>query len=324
MTDDGLYRTNFNYCKDCCDSWELQMTKEARCFRVTPQPKPKTAMTAKTLNLQLIRIDGGTQSRVSLTEAVVAEYAQTLTDGVELPAIVVFSDGSDYWLADGFHRLHAYRQIGRASIPVDLRAGTNREAILFSVSANQAHGLRRTNEDKRRAVALMLADPEWAAWSDRNIAKHCGVGVPLVGAVRSPVVAEKQAEQKKKSKQKEKPQSEKGCNPITPTTPEGSSAGAAQTAAAEPPATEQSDDGKPSDSELREAEQAAADDAARVQLILESDDAMAALSAKCAQQSALIRVLEGRIGGLQNEVAEHIRHIKRLKSQLAKATGATV
>ena len=75
----------------------------------------------------------------------------------------------------------------------------------------------------------------------------------------------------------------------------------------------------PSDDEIREAEKSAADDAERVRLILESDDAVAALSAKCAQQAALIRVLEGRVGGLQNEVAEHVRSIKRLKSQLAKA-----
>jgi hypothetical protein len=38
-----------------------------------------------------------------------------------------------------------------------------RDAILFSVSANGTHGQRRTNEDKRRAVLCLLNDPEWAA-----------------------------------------------------------------------------------------------------------------------------------------------------------------
>lgn len=75
----------------------------------------------------------------------------------------------------------------------------------------------------------------------------------------------------------------------------------------------------PSEDEIREAEKSAADDAERVRLILESDDVVATLTAKCAQQAALIRVLEGRVGGLQNEVAEHVRSIKRLKAQLAKA-----
>lgn len=78
-------------------------------------------------------------------------------------------------------------------------------------------------------------------------------------------------------------------------------------------------DGGPSEDEIREAEKSAADDAERVRLILESDDVVATLTAKCAQQAALIRVLEGRVGGLQNEVAEHVRSIKRLKAQLAKA-----
>lgn len=75
----------------------------------------------------------------------------------------------------------------------------------------------------------------------------------------------------------------------------------------------------PSEDEIREAEKSAADDVERVRLILESDDVVASLTAKCAQQAALIRVLEGRVGGLQNEVAEHVRSIKRLKSQIAKA-----
>lgn len=42
--------------------------------------------------------------------------------------------------------------------------------MLFSVGANAAHGLRRTNEDKRRAVTTLLSDPEWSAWSDSKIA----------------------------------------------------------------------------------------------------------------------------------------------------------
>jgi hypothetical protein len=35
--------------------------------------------------------------------------------------------------------------------------------------------VRRTNEDKRRAVATLLNDPEWSQWSDREIGRRCGV-----------------------------------------------------------------------------------------------------------------------------------------------------
>jgi hypothetical protein len=44
--------------------------------------------------------------------------------------------------------------------------------------------MRRTNADKRRAVLRMLDDAEWAAWSDREIARRCGVNHEMVGKLR--------------------------------------------------------------------------------------------------------------------------------------------
>lgn len=137
----------------------------------------------KKLNLNAIRIDGDTQSRVSLNEATVAEYADCLD---ELPPVVVFFDGADNWLADGFHRMHAYRKAGKASVPADIRPGTQRDARLYSFGANRAHGLRVTNADKRKAVGAMLADAEWSQWSDRKIAEACGVSQPFVSGMRKP------------------------------------------------------------------------------------------------------------------------------------------
>lgn len=153
----------------------------------------------QTIKLSLIRIDGGTQPRAALNEAVVAEYAEALTADISLPPVAVFFDGSAHWLADGFHRYHAHRKAGLQSIPADVHAGTKRDAVLYSVGANSSHGLRRSNEDKRRAVLTLLADDEWKTWSDRTIALACGVSVSFVGAVRSPVVAERQKENRKAS-----------------------------------------------------------------------------------------------------------------------------
>jgi hypothetical protein len=59
-----------------------------------------------------------------------------------------------------------------------------RDALLYSVSANSAHGLPRTNADKRKAVALLLADSEWSRWSDREIGRHCQVNNKVVGRMR--------------------------------------------------------------------------------------------------------------------------------------------
>jgi hypothetical protein len=196
LDEEGSYRPYFNFCRDCGKDWKAQMTAAKRCepdaYKAALIPQPTQIepipMDLRNINIRLIRIDGGTQSRTSLNEAVVAEYADALKDGIELPPVVLFSDGADFWLADGFHRFHAFRAAERASIPADVRNGTQRDAILFAVGANQAHGLRRTNEDKRKSVLVMLEDSEWKTWSDRNIAKQCGVTQPFVSAIRKPRV----------------------------------------------------------------------------------------------------------------------------------------
>ena len=97
----------------------------------------------------------------------------------------MFSDGADHWLADGFHRYRALRAAGIEDIPVFIRNGTRRDAVLYSVGAIAHHGLRRTNEDKRKAVQTLLADPERAAWSDREIARACSVVHAFVAKVRA-------------------------------------------------------------------------------------------------------------------------------------------
>lgn len=143
------------------------------------------------LPIAAISIDGGTQSRVALNEATVAEYAEVIRLGGELPPVVVFNDGASdgLWLADGFHRFHAHRAAGAMEIACDVRVGTKRDAILHSVGANATHGLRRTNDDKRRAVSTLLADPEWSAWSNEAVARTCHVSPHTVASVRGNISA---------------------------------------------------------------------------------------------------------------------------------------
>lgn len=136
------------------------------------------------VDLSTIRTDGGTQPRAAIDTQLVETYAEDMASGATFPPLVVFHDGVANWLADGFHRFYAAKGCGLAEFECDVRQGTVRDAILFSVSANASHGLRRTNEDKRRAVLTLLNDPTWAQWSDREIARHCNVGAPLVGNLR--------------------------------------------------------------------------------------------------------------------------------------------
>lgn len=136
------------------------------------------------LDIAAIRIDAGTQPRARLDDSTVSDYAEQMRDGAKFPPVTVFHDGSAYYLADGFHRIAAARLNGAGHILADVRQGTVRDAILWSVGANAAHGLRRSLDDKRRAVLRLLEDTEWGAWSDREIARRTATTHPFVSKLR--------------------------------------------------------------------------------------------------------------------------------------------
>lgn len=137
-----------------------------------------------TLTLEQISTDGGTQTRAAIHQDAVDDYAEAIQAGTKLPPVTVYHDGAAYWLADGFHRYAAHKKIEAREIEADVRQGEKREAVLHSVGANATHGLRRTTEDKRRAVMLLLEDSEWREWSDREIARRTGVSPSTVGSLR--------------------------------------------------------------------------------------------------------------------------------------------
>jgi len=137
------------------------------------------------LALTAIRLDGDTQPRAQLDLFTVEEYAQAMSEGETFPPIVAYHDGDAYWLADGFHRVHAALQLAWATIDADIRQGTRRDAVLYSVGANSQHGLPRTIADKRQAVITLLNDTEWGQWSDREIARQCHVSHTYVAQLRA-------------------------------------------------------------------------------------------------------------------------------------------
>lgn len=139
------------------------------------------------LEVKLIKLDGGTQARAGIDRETVNEYVEALRESDStwpFPPVIVYHDGDAYWLADGFHRITAARQHGRFVCDADVRQGTQRDAILHAAGANAEHGLRRTPEDKRRAVLRLLEDAEWGRWSDREIARRCKVSHPFVAKIR--------------------------------------------------------------------------------------------------------------------------------------------
>lgn len=90
-------------------------------------------MTTQHLKISLIRRDGGTQSRAGTNPETVNEYADAMRDGKTFPAVTCYFDGSDYWLADGFHRIEAAEKIGLDQFESTVIQGARRDAILHSV-----------------------------------------------------------------------------------------------------------------------------------------------------------------------------------------------
>ena len=97
------------------------------------------------LQLDEIEATAATQVRVRLDSGVIDEYANAIRDGAAFPPLVVFAENGSqrYILADGFHRLQAAQKVGKDSIGVKLHEGGMHEALMFALSANAEHGIRR-------------------------------------------------------------------------------------------------------------------------------------------------------------------------------------
>lgn len=154
-----------------------------------------TQTTRQLVTLDDLELDGGTQPREAMDEALIQEYSERMSvddrgfvvdpEGVDWQKLTVFEDDDGQrWLADGFHRTMAAKLAGITSFQADFREGSLREAITYSLGVNANHGKRRTNADKRRAVERALSDAEWISWADARIARLCKVSRPFVTSVR--------------------------------------------------------------------------------------------------------------------------------------------
>lgn len=157
-------------------------TRSATETRLPPQ-KSGQAPARETLPLEQLVTDAGTQVREALDDDTIGEYADALQDGARFPPVVVFRAKDTVVLADGFHRVQAYRKAGRTEIEADVHQGGQEEALWFALGANRAHGQRLSGNDKRRAIEI--AYEAWPDLSQRQIAKQVGCTQPYVGQVRA-------------------------------------------------------------------------------------------------------------------------------------------
>ena len=138
----------------------------------------------KEIPINKINMDTSTQPREQINFIVVADYAEQYRTGAIMPAIEVVTDGEVYWLWDGWHRTKGAEQAGKETIMANVQAGDLATAQWLSYSANQTHGLRRSNADKRRAVELALSHPKAVTLSDQQLSNHCGVARSNVWNIR--------------------------------------------------------------------------------------------------------------------------------------------
>ena len=283
------------------------------------------------LLIEDISIDGGTQARVSVDTGAIADYADAMTEGAELPPGMVFFDGAKHYLADGFHRYHANRQIGARRMRCEVRTGTLQDAKLYAYGANKGHGLRPTTADKRKAVVGMLAD--FADWSDRAIAKHVGVAHSFVAAVREPEAAQRQKAAKAASAVKQVESDSTGS--IGPEVESDSTAAPAEQPAAKPtkaqataaaPAPDERDQRIAALAEqVAELSQNLTDTVADNEAmgkVFDADEKLAKAMAENKQLRAEVSTLRERVNGLLNEKNEAVRLAKSWKRKAEKA-GAT-
>ncbi len=132
------------------------------------------------------------QARVEPHPDIVDEYAAAYRSKAKMPPVDVFIvDGAPH-LIDGWHRISGAIKAEATWITCEIvGTGTLEEAVWKALAANQTHGIRRTNEDKRRAVRLALESPIGNEQSARVLAEHVGVSVDFVSRLRGEWEAER-------------------------------------------------------------------------------------------------------------------------------------
>jgi hypothetical protein len=153
--------------------------------RSAPAAGPAPAEVAKAQSIPIAKINrkDSIQVRCSLDETTVKEYATDYMNGAKFPPVVLFTnDTREYFIGDGFHRIHALMENSIQDVLADVRAGESSEALAFALGANKAHGLRMTNSDKVRAVKLAL--DKWPNYSSRKLGLIVGTSDQLVNKYR--------------------------------------------------------------------------------------------------------------------------------------------
>lgn len=132
------------------------------------------------MKIKIEELDLSLQTRAGTDTETINNYAEAMADGAQFPEVTVFTDGTHYWLADGFHRVMAAKQNGRTVIAADVRKGTEDDAVVFGGTANNKQGKRPTRADVQHFLQ-MVWDRREAIFGGTptggNLAEKCGVSI---------------------------------------------------------------------------------------------------------------------------------------------------
>ena len=269
----------------------------------------------KTVKMTDIRIDGGTQARVTVDPHWVKEMIDNMKNDVEYDAVEARFDGATYWLTDGFHRYHAYTQLGLKEIQVSFLPGTQFDAQLDAYGANDKHGKPLTREDKENKVRLALNNPLIEDKTNYYIAKLCKVSQSFVASIRDPKRKEKQADAKKQHILKK-------AEKIRENTDKKGDVNTSLTSNQKVPDAEKPQipvgGEAPDDAEIKAAEEAMKADQDMMYKMLESDDALKVAVDENKRLNLRVAQLEARLRGLMNERNEAVKMVKSLQKQIDK------
>ena len=143
-------------------------------------------MTSKAIALDDLEVDPALQTRGELSQEAIDDYSELYSEGeADMPPLEVVDVEGTFYIVDGFHRLAAARQAGKVFIRCEVVSAEDMgQAVWLAAAANQKHGVRRSNSDKRRAVLMALNSGIGVEQSTRVLAEHVGVSHMTVSNIR--------------------------------------------------------------------------------------------------------------------------------------------
>jgi hypothetical protein len=148
--------------------------------------KSQITYTTKQVHIEAINASRDLMMRVELNQATVSEYVEAMKGGSEFPPLECAELDGELLLYDGFLRYAAYKRRHTTDIAIRTRiADTMDEVVLWAVKANAYPGLKRTNEDKKKSVEVLLETAISHDMTNEQIANAAGVSDETVRKYRA-------------------------------------------------------------------------------------------------------------------------------------------